>query len=162
MLLTVDAHPGPVELVLAGDFFDFLRIARTPGGEDRASATIDRPEYRELFATLARFAAGEAHTVIYLPGNHDADIRAGVRRRSGPDRPARRRQHRWHARDRRLPRMRAPRRSEHSMDGHAHRAGHAGDHHTVSGDHDGCDVWRVRRLSAYDAVERERREVELS
>jgi Calcineurin-like phosphoesterase len=67
------AHPAPVELVLAGDFFDFLRIADVADDENRASATIARPEYGELFAALRRFAAGESRRVVYLPGNHDAE-----------------------------------------------------------------------------------------
>jgi UDP-2,3-diacylglucosamine pyrophosphatase LpxH len=70
----LDDHPGPVELVLAGDFFDFLRIAEVPGGETRATATMSRPEYRELFAALQRFASGQTRTVVYLPGNHDAEV----------------------------------------------------------------------------------------
>jgi UDP-2,3-diacylglucosamine pyrophosphatase LpxH len=70
----IDSHAGPVELVLAGDFFDFLRIADVPDGDNRASATIARPEYRELFGTLQRFAAGESRRVVYLPGNHDAEM----------------------------------------------------------------------------------------
>jgi UDP-2,3-diacylglucosamine pyrophosphatase LpxH len=69
----LDAHGGPVELVLAGDFFDFLRISHVGEGATRASATIEQPEYRALFAALRRFAAGEGHTVTYLPGNHDAE-----------------------------------------------------------------------------------------
>jgi UDP-2,3-diacylglucosamine pyrophosphatase LpxH len=71
---TLDDHTGPVELVLAGDFFDFLRIVHVPEGEDRASATIARPEYRDLFAALRRFAAGHNRRVVYLPGNHDAEM----------------------------------------------------------------------------------------
>jgi UDP-2,3-diacylglucosamine pyrophosphatase LpxH len=70
----LDRHSGPVELVLAGDFFDFLRIAEVPDGENRASATIARPEYRELFAALRRFAARDSRRVVYLPGNHDAEM----------------------------------------------------------------------------------------
>jgi Calcineurin-like phosphoesterase len=68
------AHQGPVELVLAGDFFDFLRIAERPPGSNGASLTIDRPEYRGLFEALRRFARTESRTVIYLPGNHDAEM----------------------------------------------------------------------------------------
>jgi UDP-2,3-diacylglucosamine pyrophosphatase LpxH len=64
---------GPVELILAGDFFDFLQIGKVPKGEDRASLTIDRSEYRELFAALKRFRAEPGKRVIYLPGNHDAE-----------------------------------------------------------------------------------------
>jgi Calcineurin-like phosphoesterase len=67
------ALPVPVELVLGGDFFDFLRIADVPGDENRASATIARAEYRELFGALRGFAGGQSRRVIYLPGNHDAE-----------------------------------------------------------------------------------------
>src|SRR3712207_1257875 len=69
----VGGHEGPVELILAGDFFDFLQIGRVPEGMDRASVTIGRPEYAELFAALERFRAGDGRRVIYLPGNHDAE-----------------------------------------------------------------------------------------
>ena len=64
---------GPVELILAGDFFDFLQIGEVPEGKDRASLTMDRPEYRDLFAALGRFREAEGRRVIYLPGNHDAE-----------------------------------------------------------------------------------------
>jgi UDP-2,3-diacylglucosamine pyrophosphatase LpxH len=74
LLGDLDRHPGPVELVFAGDFFDLLRIAEVPAGGDRASATIARPEYRALFDRLRRFAAGRSRTVTYLPGNHDAEM----------------------------------------------------------------------------------------
>src|ERR671915_2444058 len=67
------AREGPVELILAGDFFDFLQIGKVPEGEDRASLTMDRPEYRSLFAALGRFREAEGKRVIYLPGNHDAE-----------------------------------------------------------------------------------------
>jgi UDP-2,3-diacylglucosamine pyrophosphatase LpxH len=64
---------GPVELILAGDFFDFLQIGKVPEGEDRAALTIDRPEYESLFTALARFREGAGKRVVYLPGNHDAE-----------------------------------------------------------------------------------------
>ena len=67
------SREGPVELILAGDFFDFLQIGKVPEGEDRASLTMDRPEYRDLFAALGRFREAEGKRVIYLPGNHDAE-----------------------------------------------------------------------------------------
>jgi UDP-2,3-diacylglucosamine pyrophosphatase LpxH len=70
----ISAHPGPVELVLAGDFFDFLRISEVPDGLNRAAMTTGRPEYGELFSALRRLAAGERRTVVYLPGNHDAEM----------------------------------------------------------------------------------------
>ena len=68
------ALDGPTELVLAGDFFDFLEIGEEPTGGDRAAATVARPEYRAMFAALRRFAAGAGRRVVYLPGNHDAEV----------------------------------------------------------------------------------------
>jgi UDP-2,3-diacylglucosamine pyrophosphatase LpxH len=68
------ARSGPVELVLAGDFFDCLRIGSVPPGGNRISATIARPEYREVFAALVRLAAGKDARVVYMPGNHDAEV----------------------------------------------------------------------------------------
>src|SRR5918992_1129256 len=65
---------GAVELVLAGDLFDFLQISTTPSGLDRAAATISRPEYVRMFEALGRFNEGEQKRVIYLPGNHDAEM----------------------------------------------------------------------------------------
>lgn len=67
------SREGPVELILAGDFFDFLQIGKVPEAEDRASLTIDRAEYRSLFAALERFREAEGKRVVYLPGNHDAE-----------------------------------------------------------------------------------------
>jgi UDP-2,3-diacylglucosamine pyrophosphatase LpxH len=64
----------PVELVLAGDFFDFLQIGEVPDGENRASLTMSRGEYLDLFAALKGFRSGEGKRVIYLPGNHDAEV----------------------------------------------------------------------------------------
>jgi UDP-2,3-diacylglucosamine pyrophosphatase LpxH len=63
----------PVELILAGDFFDFLQIGAVPEGSNRASLTIERPEYERLFAALKRFGGAAGKRVIYLPGNHDAE-----------------------------------------------------------------------------------------
>src|ERR687893_1353890 len=73
LFVELAAREGPVELILAGDFFDFLQIGKVPEGEDRASLTMDRPEYRSLFAALGRFREAEGKRVIYLPGNHDAE-----------------------------------------------------------------------------------------
>src|ERR671913_1258577 len=61
-------HEGPVELILSGDFFDFLQIGDVPKGENRASLTIERPEYRDLFAALKRFRETAGNRVTYLPG----------------------------------------------------------------------------------------------
>jgi UDP-2,3-diacylglucosamine pyrophosphatase LpxH len=73
LFVELAGHVGPVELILAGDFFDFLQIGEVPTGMDRASLTIGRPEYESLFAALKRFREGEGKRVVYLPGNHDAE-----------------------------------------------------------------------------------------
>ena len=62
-----------VELILAGDFFDFLQIGAVADGSNRASMTISRPEYERLFAALSRLREADEKRVIYLPGNHDAE-----------------------------------------------------------------------------------------
>ena len=73
--------PGSLQLVLAGDFFDCLRISSVAPGENRVSATIARAEYREVFEALRRLAGGKDAHVVYLPGNHDAEVwwNAGIR-----------------------------------------------------------------------------------
>jgi UDP-2,3-diacylglucosamine pyrophosphatase LpxH len=67
-------YEGPVELILAGDFFDFLQISDVPEGTDRAAVTTSRPEYARLFEALKRFKSEEQKRVVYLPGNHDAEM----------------------------------------------------------------------------------------
>ena len=73
LLEDLNRHHGPVELVLAGDFLDVLRMADDSSG-DRVAATIARPEYRELFRALQAFADVPGHRVVYLVGNHDAEV----------------------------------------------------------------------------------------
>src|SRR5919107_1410877 len=73
LFVELAGREGPVELILAGDFFDFLQIGEVADGENRASVTIERPEYRDLFAALKRFREVADKRVIYLPGNHDAE-----------------------------------------------------------------------------------------
>lgn len=67
-------HEGPVELILAGDFFDFLQIGEVPAGMNRGSLTIERPKYEGMFASLKRFRESNDKRVVYLPGNHDAEV----------------------------------------------------------------------------------------
>jgi UDP-2,3-diacylglucosamine pyrophosphatase LpxH len=67
-------HDGPVELILAGDFFDFLQISPPRNDVDRATLTMSRPEYEEMFAALGRFESEEQKRVVYMPGNHDAEM----------------------------------------------------------------------------------------
>jgi UDP-2,3-diacylglucosamine pyrophosphatase LpxH len=74
LLEDLGRHRGPVELVLVGDFVDLLRMGDPCRGEDLVAATLARPEYRELFATMQTFAGGEGHRVVYVVGNHDAEL----------------------------------------------------------------------------------------
>jgi hypothetical protein len=73
LLDDLNHHHGPVELVLAGDFLDILRMEGDSSG-DRVAATITRPEYQELFRALQAFAGVPGHRVVYLVGNHDAEV----------------------------------------------------------------------------------------
>ncbi|MBX6763385.1 MAG: metallophosphoesterase [Rubrobacteraceae bacterium] len=70
----VSTHQGPVELVLAGDFLDLLLIGEPAEGEDRAGLVLGRPEYGRLFESLRRFSGAEGRRIVYLPGNHDAEV----------------------------------------------------------------------------------------
>lgn len=74
LLHELAGHSGPVELILAGDFFDLLEISDPPPGIDRVELTIQRPEYKDMFGALKRFADGAERRVVYLPGNHDAEV----------------------------------------------------------------------------------------
>jgi UDP-2,3-diacylglucosamine pyrophosphatase LpxH len=73
LLQDLHRHQGPVELVLAGDFFDLLRMGDAGDGGDRVAETLTRPAYQELFAALRTFARAPGHRVVYLVGNHDAE-----------------------------------------------------------------------------------------
>jgi hypothetical protein len=60
--------------VLAGDFLDLLRMGNAGHGEQCVAATIARPEYRQLFSALRVFTRLPEHRVVYLVGNHDAEV----------------------------------------------------------------------------------------
>jgi UDP-2,3-diacylglucosamine pyrophosphatase LpxH len=66
-------HDGPVELVVAGDFLDLLRMEDAGGDGDGVAATITRPEYQGLFGALRAFAGSHGRRVVYVVGNHDAE-----------------------------------------------------------------------------------------
>jgi len=74
LLQDLSRHQGPVELVLAGDFLDLLRMGDPGHGADGVTATIARPEYQELFAALRAFAVAPGRRVVYMVGNHDAEV----------------------------------------------------------------------------------------
>jgi UDP-2,3-diacylglucosamine pyrophosphatase LpxH len=74
LLGNLGRHQGPVELVLVGDFLDLLRMGEVGRGEDLVAATIARPDHQGLLAALRAFAQGHGHRVVYVVGNHDAEI----------------------------------------------------------------------------------------
>jgi hypothetical protein len=74
LLEDLNRHQGPVELVLARDFLDVLRMDDADSNGDRLAATITRPEYQGLFAALRAFSEAPGHRVVYLVGNHDAEV----------------------------------------------------------------------------------------
>lgn len=72
-LLDADA---PVDLVIAGDFFDLLQLTEARPHEDRVAAfraAFERPEYAAMLDRLRAFTAGPRRRTIYLVGNHDAE-----------------------------------------------------------------------------------------
>jgi UDP-2,3-diacylglucosamine pyrophosphatase LpxH len=69
----LNRHDGPVELVVAGDFLDMLRMEDADSEGDGVAATITRPEYQGLFGALRAFAGSHGRRVVYLVGNHDAE-----------------------------------------------------------------------------------------
>src|SRR5262249_58746638 len=52
LLQDLNHHRGPVELVLAGDFLDLLRMGDPRHGEERVTAPIRPPRYQQLVAPL--------------------------------------------------------------------------------------------------------------
>jgi hypothetical protein len=74
LLEDLNRHNGPVELVLAGDFLDMLRMEDADSNGDRVATTITRPEYQKLFGTLRAFAEVPGHRVVYVVGNHDVEV----------------------------------------------------------------------------------------
>jgi 3',5'-cyclic AMP phosphodiesterase CpdA len=74
LLGDLDRHQGPVELVLAGDFLDLLRMGDAGRGQDLVADTVGRPEYQGLFAALRAFRQAAGHRVVYVVGNHDAEV----------------------------------------------------------------------------------------
>jgi len=69
-------HPGPVDLIIAGDFFDLLQLTDETPGRDRVEAfrhAFECPEYAEMVSRLRAFTAQPQHRTIYLVGNHDSE-----------------------------------------------------------------------------------------
>src|SRR5947208_15811494 len=56
LLDDLDRTPGPVTLLLNGDFFEFLQVTVSPGG-NRARAVVEHPDHAALFARLRAWNA---------------------------------------------------------------------------------------------------------
>ena len=68
--------PAPVDLIVAGDFFDLLQLTEATPGIDRVAAfrrAFERPDYERMLDTLRRFNRTPGRRTIYLVGNHDAE-----------------------------------------------------------------------------------------
>ncbi|HUZ03640.1 MAG TPA: metallophosphoesterase [Thermomicrobiaceae bacterium] len=75
LLDRLTATAGPIELVLAGDVFEMLQIHETIGSDgSRVRPLMTARETACIFERLRRFAAGPAHRVICLVGNHDNQL----------------------------------------------------------------------------------------
>jgi 3',5'-cyclic AMP phosphodiesterase CpdA len=83
LLDELKGHSGPVELVLAGDFLDLLRMGDVGAGAANVAKVLDDPRYRDVFDALRRFAGRTGCRVVYVVGNHDVEVwwNTDVRRR---------------------------------------------------------------------------------
>ena len=90
LLEDLNRHQGPVELVLAGDFLDVLRMDDADSNGDRLAATITRPEYQGLFAAL-RALDGLGLDIIVVEGVREQGLGVAVmdrlRRAASPPKP---------------------------------------------------------------------------
>lgn len=70
------AATEPLDLIIAGDFFDLLQLTEETPGEDRVAAfrtAFERPEYAPMLDRLRRFNRLPDRRTIYLVGNHDSE-----------------------------------------------------------------------------------------
>ena len=68
--------PGPLDLIIAGDFFDLLQLTSATPGSDRVATfrrAFERRDYERMLDALRRFNRTPGHRTIYLIGNHDAE-----------------------------------------------------------------------------------------
>ncbi len=71
-----------VELVINGDFFDHLAVPFVPFYDDEywsepaalAKLEMMLKAHREVMQALSDFAAGKKKTIVYIIGNHDAEM----------------------------------------------------------------------------------------
>lgn len=72
------ASDAPIDLIIAGDFFDLLQLtdADQLPGETRVDTfrrCFERDDYATMLARLRHFTGLPQHRTIYLVGNHDAE-----------------------------------------------------------------------------------------
>src|SRR5947208_9424512 len=72
LLDDLDREPGPVTLLVNGDFFEFLQVTVPPGG-NRAQAIVEHPDHAALFARWREWNAHLGRRTVYTVGNHDSE-----------------------------------------------------------------------------------------
>jgi len=68
--------PEPVDLIIAGDFFDLLQLTNATPGTDRVATfrrAFERRDYERMLGALRRFNRTPGRRTVYLIGNHDAE-----------------------------------------------------------------------------------------
>lgn len=76
LLDTLIADDTPIDLIIAGDFFDLLQLTDTTEGADRVAIfrrAFERRENGGMLDRLRHFNRQPGHRTIYLLGNHDAE-----------------------------------------------------------------------------------------
>jgi hypothetical protein len=71
----IDDHE-PIDLIIAGDFFDLLQLTAETPGADRVATfqrAFEQREYEGMLDRLRHFNRQPEHRTIYLLGNHDAE-----------------------------------------------------------------------------------------
>lgn len=72
LLDDLDREPGPVTLLVNGDFFEFLQVTPPPGA-NRAQAIVEHPDHAALFARWRAWNARPGRRTVYTVGNHDSE-----------------------------------------------------------------------------------------
>jgi len=72
LLDDLDREPGPVTLLINGDFFEFLQVT-VPPNQLRVQAIVEHPDHAAMFARLAAWNREPQHRTVYTVGNHDSE-----------------------------------------------------------------------------------------
>ncbi len=76
LLDTLIADESPIDLIIAGDFFDLLQLTAETAAADRVASfrrAFERRENEVMLDRLRHFNRQAGHRTIYLLGNHDAE-----------------------------------------------------------------------------------------